>query len=340
MYSQIHFAGPAEYHVRSTAEFAEAAIEVSLRRMFKGPRVPGWSWFVELSSQVLGMQVHNALEMPNVREARRYLNSVVIKSPALSAVTITRVAEGKFKGNWFTRKKEKDDLTLLYFHGGGYSFYPRPYEHVIAMITLASKARTFALDYPLTPERRFPSQLFNALKAYRWLLDNNTDPRNLIVAGDSAGGNLILALLLAARDAKLPMPALAIALSPAMDFEASVVDKSSDWITRKVLLQWADWFCDESERSDPLVSPIRASLKDLPPIYIQAGRGEVLFESIRAFAERAKEQSADVVLESWRDMPHIFQVFGPDAPESDQALKRIGQVIDERVRAGKDQLVS
>jgi monoterpene epsilon-lactone hydrolase len=340
MFAQIHFTGPSQYRIRSTAEVAESILEVSVRRMLKGPHHPGWTWFVELCTQILKAQVNNALAMTSVREARRYLNSVVITSPALEEVSITRVVEKKFKGSWFTSKDAENDVILLYFHGGGYSFYPRPYENVIAMVTHAAGAKTFALDYSLTPEHRFPTQLHEALYAYRWLLSNGVEPDNLVVAGDSAGGNLALALLLAARDSKLPMPAMAVALSPPTDFEADVPDVTPDWIDKPSLLRWADWFCGSAERSDPLVSPLRADLRGLPPIYIQAGRAEILHDSIQTFADRAKARKADVVLESWKDMPHVFQVFGPDVPQSAAALQRIGEVIDSRVRGKRKQPIA
>jgi acetyl esterase/lipase len=102
-----------------------------------------------------------------------------------------------------------------------------------------------------------------------------------------------------------------------------------------MLEQWADWFCDSAERRNPLVSPLWADLRGLPPIYLQAGRAEILYASIRAFADRAQEQGADVVLETWEDMNHDFQMFGLDSPQSAEALRRIGQVIDVRVRGQK-----
>ncbi|MGD0507572.1 MAG: alpha/beta hydrolase fold domain-containing protein [Terriglobales bacterium] len=143
-------------------------------------------------------------------------------------------------------------------------------------------------------------------------------------------------MLLAARESKLPLPALAIALSPPTDFETDLAGKGEfDWIERPMLEQWADWFCDSAERRNPLVSPLWADLRGLPPIYLQAGRAEILYASIRAFADRAQEQGADVVLETWEDMNHDFQMFGLDSPQSAEALRRIGQVIDVRVRGQK-----
>ena len=338
---RIHFRGPLRYRLRSAAELSQSVLEVSARRALNCPRLPGWNWFLELATQVAKRQTLAAFRMADVKEARRYLDSTVISSPALSAVSITPVVQEKFRGSWFAGKNfagqnKEPSVSVLYFHGGGYSFYPQAYAHFVALITLAAKSRTFALDYRLSPEHRFPAQLEDALNAYRWLLEKGADPDRLIFAGDSAGGNLMLALLLAARESKLPLPALAVALSPPTDFDPDHIGKGNfDWIEKRMLEQWADWFCDSAERRNPLVSPLWADLRGLPPIYIQAGRAEILYASIQAFADRAQEQGADVVLETWEDMTHDFQMFGLDSPPSAEALRRIGQVIDARVRGQK-----
>ena len=193
MVARIHFAGPIQYRVQSAAEIGRSILKVSARRMLKGPRQPNWSWLMEVNTEVLKKQVTTAFTMRDVGEARSYLDSVVISSPALAGVDITPIVQGKFRGSWFTQKHAEAAVTVLYFHGGGYSFYPQAYANFIALITLAAKSRTFALDYRLAPEHRFPAQLEDALSAYRWLLEAGTDPDNLIFAGDSAGGNLALA---------------------------------------------------------------------------------------------------------------------------------------------------
>jgi len=339
MVARLHFAGPTRYQLRSAVEISQAILAVSARRMLKGPRQPGWSWLVEVSTAMLKRQVTTAFRMRDVKEARCYLDSVVITSPALSEADITPVVQEKFRGNWCTRKNAEADVTVLYLHGGGYSFYPQGYKNFIALITRAAKSRTFALDYRLSPEHRFPAQLEDGLSAYRWLLETGTDPENLIFAGDSAGGNLALALLLAVRDRRLPLPALVVALSPATDLEstrASITgNQTSDWIEQRMLEKWAGWFCEPTQRRDPLVTPLLADLRGLPAIYIQAGGSEILYDSIQAFAEHARSQGAEVVLETWKSMNHVFQIFGPDVPQSAEALERIGEVIDFRVRRGK-----
>ena len=343
MTARIKFRGPLRSRLRNAAGLAQSIFEVSARRALKGPRLPSWSWYVEVAAELAHRQTVAAFQMADVREARRFLDSVTIRMPELSRVNITPFVRDNFSGSWFGNKideglPERERVTMLYLHGGGYSFYPQSYANFIALITQAAKSRTFALDYRLSPEHRFPAQLEDAVHAYRWLLETGVDREHLIVGGDSAGGNLALALLLAVREAKLPLPALMVALSPPTDFEVEFLETelsgnpAHDWIDRKMLERWANWFCDEAARQNPLVSPIRADLRGLPPIYIQAGRAEILYPSIQTFVDRAKHQGADVALETWDEMTHDFQIFGPDSPQSAEALKRIGQVIDLRVR--------
>lgn len=336
MASSIHFSGPAKYRLSNMVEFGGAVVEVCVRRASSGPLRPGWNWFMEVATEVLKRRMNTVREMNEVEEARRYLDSVEIRLPEIDEVNIAPVVNKKFKGSWFTPKKLDGEVTVLYFHGGGYSFYPKSYASFIALIALAMKSKTFALDYSLTPGRRFPTQLGEAVDAYRWLVESRSDPDNLVVAGDSAGGNLVLALLQVLRDLKFPMPALAVALSPATDFTveptAIACNPAWDWVEAGMLTQWADWFCDPNQRWNPLVSPIRADFHDLAPIYIQAGRAEILYESMESFADRARSGGADVVLESWEDMNHDFQMFGKYVPQSAEALRRLGEVIGTRVR--------
>jgi acetyl esterase/lipase len=200
------------------------------------------------------------------------------------------------------------------------------------MVALSAKSRLFALDYRLAPEYKFPAQLTDASNAYKWLLSQGVDPAQLVVIGDSAGGNLTLALILSLRDSSLPLPALAICLSPATDFGGDAPAESEfDWITPRMAMQWASWFCSQDECSNPLVSPVNADLRGLPPIYIQAGGGEILLPRIQRFVDRAREQGADVALEVWPAMNHDFTMFGYDVPQSAEAIKRIGEVIGSRI---------
>jgi len=338
MIPRIRFSGPAKYRFQGLTGFSRALRDTSLRRALNGPRYPHWSWFLEVATQVLKQRMAAVFLAGDVNESRRYLDSIQIDFPETAEVSTSPVVESGIKGKWFAGK-DADDITLLYFHGGGYSFYPEAYANFIALIALATKARTFALDYSLAPEHRFPTQLQEGIAAYKWLLKQGIDPEKLVIAGDSAGGNLTLAVLLAVRDSQLPQPALAIALSPPTDFESEYLsmtaNSDSDWITREMLVKWADWFCDAGERRNPLVSPLWGNLQGLPTIYLQAGTGEILYDGIRAFADRAKRAGANVVLEAWDNMNHDFQIFGRYASQSAEALRRMGEVVDAVVRKRK-----
>jgi epsilon-lactone hydrolase len=335
----VHLGGPAQYRLRIARELCQAATEIPIRRLLQGPRRPTWGWLLELGTEVLKKHLATAFAMADVDEARRYLDAFVLDYPAESRVEIDPEVQKTFRGDWFTPQQPKANRSILYFHGGGYSFYPKAYSGFIALIASTTQCRTFALDYRLSPEYRFPSQLEDALTAYRWLLRTGCRPEDVALVGDSAGGHLALTLLLSLRDSKMPMPACAAVLSPATDFlteyPSITTNEPFDWINYRMITRWAGWFCDDVKRCDVLVSPVQADLRGLPPIYIQAGEAEILFDSIQAFAERGRKQGIDIELESWRDMNHVFQMFGPDVPQSAKALRRLADVIDLRLHASQ-----
>ncbi|HVJ05726.1 MAG TPA: alpha/beta hydrolase [Candidatus Saccharimonadales bacterium] len=334
--SRVHFSGSAPYRAKSALLLCRTIADVALRRLRNGPLCPEWNFAAELATEISRKQLLAAFAMPDIKQARTYLDSIAVYSSALSKVGIAEISLDKFKGTWITPPNPAPNQTILFLHGGGYAFYPRNYyNNLCAMIALSARTRMFALDYRLAPEHRFPAQLADATNAYFWLLETGVNPRELVVIGDSAGGNLALSLLLSLRDSKLPLPALAICLSPATDFEGKGLgappSSEIDWITQHMAMKWADWFCPQKQRCDPRVSPLNADLQGLPPIYIQAGGAEILLPSIQLFAERAREQKADVILETWPSMNHDFQAFGYDVPQSAEAIRRIGAVIASHI---------
>jgi acetyl esterase/lipase len=332
---RIEFNRPAGYAFANLAAALGSMVRVSARRAIKGARLPGWNWYMEFATDLLKHQLRAAFTMRDIAAGRRYLDSMVLNSPAMDEVTFSTVEDAKIKGFWCMPKSGEIRATMLYLHGGGYSFYPKAYAGFIASVTLAAKSRTFALDYRLTPEHCFPAQLEDALNAYRWILGQGHAPDRSVLAGDSAGGNLAIALILSARELKLRLPALALLLSPGVaadsDEGSMVNNEKFDYVDRRMVRQWAEWFCDASQWTNPMVAPVNADLRELPPLYIQAGGAEVLRDPIEAFVARAREQGADVTLETWENMVHDFQLFGDKAPQSAAALRRIGEVIEKHV---------
>ena len=320
------------YTGRSALVLLGETIRVTWQRVRRGPLLADWSWMFEVMTCFLRRQERIAAAMPALAEQRLYTDALVFPSPALRKVHRDSIKDETVRGCWFTPLSELQERTVLYLHGGGYAFYSRLHENLIALVALAARASTFALDYRLTPEHSFPAQLEDALVAYRWLLQRGQDPGRLIVMGDSAGGNLVLALLQALRDAHELLPALGVCISPWTDVESAYESMSKneayDWVNRAEVAQFRSWFVGENSSTNPLVSPIHADLSGLPPLSIQAGEAEILIDMIRAFTSIAHEQGVQVELEVWEHMNHDFQAYGTAMPQSAQALSRLGQVID------------
>ncbi|HLG79362.1 MAG TPA: alpha/beta hydrolase, partial [Ktedonobacteraceae bacterium] len=257
--------GRVTYRLRSMLLLLWASIVVTVRRLYAGPRLSGWSWGVETVTAFLRLQERVAFGLPTIAEQREYTDALVFRSPALAHVRIEVLTTTPVKGRWFVPDTAPGENVVLYLHGGGYAFSARTHDNLIALVAIAAQARTFALDYRLTPEYPFPAQLEDAQAAYQWLLSIGIAPRRMVVVGDSAGGNLALALLLALREVQQPLPALAICLCPWVDMDSSYQSLSSnepyDWIERRMVLQWVRWFCQGADPQNPLVSPIHADLR-------------------------------------------------------------------------------
>jgi acetyl esterase/lipase len=324
--------GRWQYRLRSVLALYRALIAVSARRLIRGPRRDNWTWGLEVSLDFMRAQAREAFAMPDMVRAREYEDALVFASPAAARVRAEPV-EGPPRGCWVHPPSPEPDRAVLYLHGGGFAYYSTAHHNLIALAALAARARTFALDYRLAPEHAYPAQLEDALAAYRWLLETGCKPERLVVIGDSAGGNLVLTLLLALREAGLPLPALGVCLAPWTDLANSGAsmraNEATDWIDRRMAERWSRDYRRAANAADPLVSPLCADLRGLPPLYLQAGGGEILLDMIRAFAERASRQGARVQLEVWPNMPHDFQAFGDLQAESQAALRRIAEVIEK-----------
>jgi acetyl esterase/lipase len=189
-----------------------------------------------------------------------------------------------------------------------------------------------SLDYRQGPEHPFPAPIDDAVAAYRWLLAQDTDPAKIVISGESAGGGLTIALLLALRDAGDPLPAGAVPISPWLDMEGvrevSTEADESDLLTRKHLALFADWFLGaDGDRRHPLANPLYADPKGLPPMLVLVGEREILLDDARRFAANAKKAGVDVTLEVVPEMIHIWHIFGPMFPEAGQASDRVAEYV-------------
>lgn len=267
----------------------------------------------------------------SLAETRDWLQSIerLIPSPP-RGVEIAAADAGGLAADDIAASRSQTDRRVLYLHGGGYRIGSRKlYRHVTWRIASATRARLVAIDYRLAPEHPFPCALDDAIAAYRWLLANGDDARRIVVMGDSAGGGLTLALLLALRERALPLPGAAVALSPWTDLALTGATLAANAAADPIidveeLPQFAADYLAGADPRNPFASPLYGDLAGLPPILIQAGSDEVLLDDSVRLAEGLRRANSPVDLHVWPRMFHGWQLFAPLLPESRQAIEQIG----------------
>ena len=253
-------------------------------------------------------------------------------------VAYERVCAGGVDGEWISPANVPEDNAILYFHGGGFRLGSvTSHRDLMAQIALAGGCRVLAINYRLAPEHRFPAALDDALAAYGWMLDRGLKSENVAFAGDSAGGNLVLAAMLALRERGLPLPVSAVLMSPWTDLAATgpsyVSRAEADPIhQRSMILALAkNYLGGQGDPCDPLVSPLYADLAGLPPLLIQVGDRETVLDDSVMFADLARAAGVDVSLEVWDGMIHVFQMFGAELPEARQAIASIAGFLNRHL---------
>lgn len=250
--------------------------------------------------------------------------------PRMEKVNVRDDLSGFFTGE----RRASDRRILLFLHGGGFSV-GSTLDHLGLVAGLARAAGTtvFSVDYRLAPEHRFPAALLDSVAGYLFLIDEGYDPGQIIPAGISAGGTLALGLTLYARDEGLPIPAGVIAMSPAVDMlfagDSVVRNRDLDWIPPERLHAIRDTYLAGSDPHDPLASPVYADLSGFPPLLVQAGTHEVLFDDISRFVEKAVIQGVPVTIEEYQGMFHCWQMFGREVPEAELAISNAGKFARE-----------
>jgi len=268
---------------------------------------------------------------PSLAEQRAGMAIMAQSASVPAGVTVTEAYAGGCRAYWHDPAGGATDRVILYLHGGGYVIgSPQTHERLVGHLAKAAGCRALNLDYRLAPEHPHPAAVEDATAAYRWLLAEGYRPEHIAISGDSAGGGLTLAALLAIREQGLPQPAGAVPLSPWTDLqgtgESMTANAAHDLIVQKpALLGMAAAFLGEgNDPRDPLAAPLYGDYRGLAPLYIQVGGDETLLDDSTRVAERAKAAGVEVQLDVFPEMQHVFQSSVGNVPEATDAVERAG----------------
>jgi monoterpene epsilon-lactone hydrolase len=220
------------------------------------------------------------------------------------------------------------EKVIFYTHGGGYvSGSCADHRMHVAKFVKDTGVTALLYEYRLAPEHPFPAAVEDTLTAYRWLLATGVQPASIQIVGESAGGGLCLAALLALRDEGLPLPAAGVALSPWTDLNCTGAsyrrNAKADISFEGSWTVWGKYYAGEANRENPWMSPLYGDLRGLPPILIVVGTAEILLDDAVSFARKAKEAGVPVTLRIWDGMVHCFPLFSPPFPEATQAWTEV-----------------
>jgi len=267
-----------------------------------------------------------------VRHLRMAFNNAPISFPTPRGIKARPVRMAGFMGDHVYSGKE--DVTILYIHGGAYiAGLTKTYHPLAGYLAKQLDGEVWLTRYPFAPENPYPAAVHRCLEAYQFLLDQGRDPSRIVIMGDSAGGGLTLALLLLLKDQRLPLPACAVTLSPAStcfpDQEALLKQSATDdMLSADVINAVIELYVpDESRRTEPYASPALGDFSGLPPLQILVDRGEILYADALLVKEAAERDGVDVEMIVREGLFHVWPVFIPLVPEAKQDLRKIVRFI-------------
>ena len=269
----------------------------------------------------------------SLEELRGVYDGLGAAFPTASDVVLDAVKIGSVPAEWSSTPGADSARVILYLHGGGYVIGSvLSHRHLASELGRAAGTRTLAVDYRLAPEQPFPAAVDDALAAYRHLLDSGIKPSCIAIAGDSAGGGLTVATLLAVKEAGLPQPACGFCISPWVDLEGigdSMTGKAGEdpMVQAAGLLAWAQMYLAGKSARTPLAAPLYGDLRGLAPLLIHVGSAETLLDDSTRLASVAGAAEVKVQLEVWPEMIHVWHFFHPMLAEAREALAGAGAYI-------------
>lgn len=265
--------------------------------------------------------------------ANRFIRQGVSHARLEAGVTRQSVSANGVPCHWLIPQNGPTDRALLYLHGGGFVFGLSP-QHLQMGAWLAQRMHTRILmaDYRLAPNAPFPAALDDCTAAYHWLLQQGLPAQNIVVAGDSAGGNLTLTLLLKLRDSAAPLPAAAACLSPVTDLSRDHAhpELRDPLLSPRSMQLYTRSYVANHDARDPWISPVFGDLCGLPPLLIHVGEDEILRADALRITERAQAAGVDVRLEIAPRMWHVWQLF-LELPQARQSLEDLAEFLESHL---------
>lgn len=272
----------------------------------------------------------------SLEERRARMEEIGDRFPVAAAATVEAIEIAGRPAEWVYAAGADAGRAMLYVHGGGYvQGSLHTHRNMVYEIAKAIGGRVLNLDYRLAPEHPFPAAVDDTVAAWLALLDQGVDPAKAAWGGDSAGGGLVVAALLAARDQGLPLPACACCISPWTDLigtgqTMSTRAEADPMVGRAALEFFADLYAGDRDKTDPLISPLSGDLSGLPPLLVQVGTAETLLDDSRRLVARARHAGVDVDYTEWDGMPHIWHIFAPLLQKSRDAIQELGGFVKSR----------
>ena len=275
---------------------------------------------------------------PTIEQQRAAFDAEHGAVPPAENCTIEPIDTGTVRGERIVPAGADMGKALLYHHGGGHAFGSAlSHRHLVSRLASAAGVVAFNMDYALAPEHPYPAGLNDAVASWRYVLDQGFAPQDIVVGGESAGGNLTLALVLKLRELGSPLPRAVYLLSPWLDMtqsgEAYALRGTHDpMVSREALQAMADIYCVDVSPEDPLVSPLHAGMAGLPPMFVQVGTDEVLLGDSTRLAHRAALAGGEVALHVWPEMVHAWPLFHHSIPNAGiAAITEAGRWISAKL---------
>lgn len=274
--------------------------------------------------------------IPDFREMAEATNARIANTMPRDVEVLPFTIDG-MKAEWLIPDGAGKDKVIMYCVGGGYvSGNCNDHRLIVAKVAQKVGVAILVFEHRNAPEDPYPAALEDSLKTYKWLLDQGTSPKDILIMGESAGGGLCLASLLGIRDQELPLPMAAVALSPWTDLKLT----GDSYRTRKNVcispegmnVVCSRHYVGDHDPEEPYVSPLYGDLHGLPPLFINVGSYETMLDDSTRFAEKARQAGVDVTLRVGEKMVHCYPLMAPMFPEATEAMDEIAAFIRAQLK--------